>query len=86
MLSRLKQEGWATEVCAGVEEDGHSQNTCCHLFSITITLTEAGLAAQGGMGLAAIGLVFEYLNLLSSSGPQEWIWQEQKAIHEMKFR
>jgi nardilysin len=86
LLSRLKKEGWANEVCAGVEEDGHSQNTCCYLFSITITLTEAGLEAGPGLGLAVIGLVFEYLDLLRSSGPQEWIWREQKAIHEMKFR
>ncbi len=30
--SRLQAKGWATEVCAGVEEDGYSSNSGLTLF------------------------------------------------------
>ena len=39
-----------------------------------------------GFGLAAVGLVFEYLHLLKSQGPQEWAFKEMSAVAEMKFR
>ena len=67
-FSRPQAQGWATEVVAGVEEDGHGQNTACSLFSITITLTEGGLAAGPGLGLAPVALAFQYLDLLASQG------------------
>lgn len=51
-----------------MEEDGHGQNTACSLFSITMTLTEAGLAAGQGLGLGPVGLAFQYLGLLDSKG------------------
>ena len=35
------------------------QNTACFLFSVTMTLTEAGLEAGPGMGLAAVALAFQ---------------------------
>ena len=31
------------------------------------------------------GVLAQYLSLLSSEGPQEWVWRELKAITEMKF-
>ncbi|GAX76258.1 hypothetical protein CEUSTIGMA_g3702.t1 [Chlamydomonas eustigma] len=86
LLSALKALGWATEVVAGVEEDGHSQNTACFLFGITLTLTDAGLDAGPGMGLAAVALVFQYLHMLRKEGPQEWVYSELKSIYDMKFR
>ena len=51
-----------------------------------MVLTEEGRDAGDGMGLAAVGLVFEYLNMLRTRGPQEWIWNEMKGITEMAFR
>lgn len=60
--------GWATELCAGVEEDGYAANTCCYLFTVTITLTEAGLGAGPGFGLAPVGLLFQYIKLLVKTG------------------
>ena len=35
------------------------QNTACFLFSITMNLTEAGLAAGPGLGLAPVSLAFQ---------------------------
>ena len=44
LLSALKARGWASELSAGVSE----QSSVAWLFEITITLTEAGLAAGPG--------------------------------------
>jgi secreted Zn-dependent insulinase-like peptidase len=86
LLSELKRRNWATDLCAGIDPDGHSQNTACHLFGISATLTEAGLAAGPGLGLAVVDLMFEYLAMLEATGPQEWVFQELKSIANMKFQ
>ncbi|KAI8472962.1 MAG: Metalloenzyme, LuxS/M16 peptidase-like protein [Monoraphidium minutum] len=86
LLSALKSRGWVTDLCAGVEDDGYGANSCCYLFSVAMTLTEAGLNAGPGMGLAPVGLLFQYLRLLQQAGPQEWVWRELKAISDFKFR
>ncbi|KAG1662577.1 hypothetical protein FOA52_003956 [Chlamydomonas sp. UWO 241] len=72
LLSALKRRGWATDLCAGIDPDGHSQNTACHLFGITVTLTEAGLAAGPGLGLAVVDMVFERLGSRLGRG---WAWR-----------
>lgn len=64
--------GWATDLVAGVEDDGYGANSCCYLFSVGVTLTRAGLDAGPGLGLAAVGLVFQYMRLLSDAGG--WMW------------
>jgi hypothetical protein len=38
------------------------------MFGITITLTDAGLAAGPGFGLAPVGATFEYLSMLRAAG------------------
>ena len=44
LLSLLKARGWATELSAGVSD----QSSVAWLFEVTVTLTEAGLAAGPG--------------------------------------
>lgn len=44
LLSALKSRGWASELSAGVSE----QSSVGWLFEVSITLTEAGLAAGPG--------------------------------------
>lgn len=34
LLSALKERGWATEVCAGVDHDGQSRNSAFYLFQV----------------------------------------------------
>ena len=41
------------------------------LFDVNVTLTEAGLAAGPGLGLAPAGLLFEFLAMLRKAGPQK---------------
>lgn len=68
LLPSCKARGWATEVCAGIDSDGHSQNSACHLFGITLTLTEAGLREGPGLGLAPVALAFQYMAMLAKQG------------------
>lgn len=68
LLSCLKKRGWATEIMAGIDDDGYSANTCCYLFSVSIQLTEAGLHAGPGYGLAPVALLMQYLKLLRETG------------------
>lgn len=60
--------GWALELCAGIDDDGYSFNTAAYLFTVNIVLTEAGLAAGPGFGLAPVALLFQYLQLLTKTG------------------
>lgn len=67
----LQARGWATGLSAGVSEGGHERSSAAWLFDVSISLTDAGLAAAPGCGLAPVGLVFQFLNLLRKEGPQE---------------
>lgn len=35
--------------------------------------------------MEVLGLVYQYLKMLRSVGPQEWVFQEQKAISKLNF-
>lgn len=82
LLAYLKSRGWATDLCAGVID----QTSAAYLFEITITLTEAGLQADIGCGLAVVRAVFQYLSMLKSLGPQKWVWDELASIARMKWQ
>jgi hypothetical protein len=68
LLQLLQARGWAIELCAGVDDDGYSANTAAYLFTVSIVLTEAGLSAGPGCGLAPVALLFQYLKLLTDTG------------------
>jgi hypothetical protein len=68
LMSALKARGWATDLVAGVEEDGYDCNSFVYLFGVTMTLTEAGLAAGPGYGLAPVALLFQYINMMRAAG------------------
>lgn len=86
LLSELKLRGWATELSAGIDDSNFSSNSFVSIFQISITLTEAGLKESPGFGLAPIALIFKYLDLLKSSTPQEWIYEEMKSVHQVKLK
>jgi hypothetical protein len=60
--------GWALELCAGIDDDGYSFNTAAYLFTVSIVLTESGLTAGPGFGLAPVALLFQYIKLLTTTG------------------
>eukprot|EP00884_Botryococcus_braunii_P020235 jgi/Botrbrau1/6896/Bobra.67_3s0015.1 len=86
LLSALKRRGWANTLTAGVGENGYERNSAAFVMEITIGLTEAGLAASPGGGLAVVGLLFDYIALLRREGPQAWVYEEMRATSEMRFR
>ena len=81
LLAKLKHLEWASDLCAGIID----QTSAFWLFEISITLTEAGLHAGSGNGLEVARAVFSYLDMLRSSRPQKWIWDEMKAISKIKW-
>ncbi|CAD7699759.1 unnamed protein product [Ostreobium quekettii] len=86
LLSALKSMGWATGVAAGIEDSSFSMNSCVYIFTVDMTLTEAGLTAGPGYGLAAVQLLFQYLKMIRDAKAQRWVYNELRAIGEMKFR
>lgn len=62
LLSALKARSWATELSAGVSD----QSSVCWLFEVSITLTEAGLAA--GPGEAGSSVLSKVLITLTEAG------------------
>jgi nardilysin len=86
LLAGLKARGWATGLSAGVGEGGAERSSAAFVFEVAIALTDAGLAAGPGAGLAPAGLVFAYIGLLARSGPQAWVHAEVSAIAAARFR
>ncbi|CAL8470131.1 g9673 [Coccomyxa elongata] len=86
LLSALKAAGLASSLSAGVSESGYERNSALFVFDVTITLTEAGLHAAPGFGLATVGPLFGYLRMLRTVGPQRWVFDELAAIADLKFR
>lgn len=82
LLSALKSKGWAYEVSAGVSET----TSAATIFDVSITATDAGLAASPGNGLAIVEYLFGYIAMLKQAGPQEWAFRELAAIGGLKFR
>ena len=82
LLSALKARSWATALCAGVSEGGHERSSAAWLFSVGVTLTEAGLASWRDVA----ALVFQYIRLLRDSGPQRFVFDELQAVKQQEFR
>lgn len=59
-------KGWASDVYAGVDSSGYEHNQLVYMLSTHVTLTEAGLAAAPGAGLAVAGVVFQYIKMLKA--------------------
>ncbi|KAK9915769.1 hypothetical protein WJX75_003936 [Coccomyxa subellipsoidea] len=86
LLSALKAAGLASNLSAGVSESGYERNSALFVFDVTINLTEAGLRAAPGNGLATVDYLFGYLQMLRRVGPQRWVFDELAAISNLKFR
>ncbi|KAJ1956481.1 metalloprotease, partial [Linderina pennispora] len=79
ILSYLKHRGWATSIVAGrspTSAEGFD------MFKITSSLTEDGMANYKEV----IRVIFAYLQLLRSTGPQEWFQKELQRISEIEYR
>ncbi|MFK7733184.1 MAG: insulinase family protein, partial [Pseudomonadales bacterium] len=78
LLSQLKAEGLAESLAAGSGLGWRGGA----LFSVTVTLTQAGLDDYDRV----LQLLFEYMAMLRTKGPQEWLYDEQTQLAQLRFR
>ncbi|KAK0157499.1 hypothetical protein PV328_011239 [Microctonus aethiopoides] len=78
LLSALKKAGWGNSLDAGSQK--HARGNC-NFFNITVDLTEDGIHHVDDI----VTLTFQYINMLRSEGPLEWIFEECKQLSNMKF-
>ncbi|XP_062849767.1 nardilysin [Trichomycterus rosablanca] len=81
VLSLLRKKCWALALYGGNSEMGFDQNSTYSIFSISITLTDEG---QHNFYQVA-DLVFQYVKLLQSLGPQRRIYEEIQKIEDNEF-
>ena len=79
LLSLLKSRQYATELFA---DDSTKSCASFSVFTINIELTERGLESVDEI----VSMVFAYMDLLRSEGPQKWIQTESQTISDMQFR
>ncbi|KAK6179262.1 hypothetical protein SNE40_011665 [Patella caerulea] len=82
ILSYLKKRTLALSLSGGNNFTGTENNSTCSTFYINITLTDEGLQQV----YQILTVIFEYLHLLRTVGPQKHIFDEQKIIEDNKFR
>ncbi|XP_075038182.1 nardilysin [Mixophyes fleayi] len=81
ILSLLRKKCWALALFGGNSETGFEQNTTYSVFSISITLTDAGYENF----YEVTHIVFQYLKMLQQLGPQERIFREIQKIEANEF-
>ncbi|KAG7370665.1 secreted/periplasmic Zn-dependent peptidase, insulinase-like protein [Nitzschia inconspicua] len=79
LLSLLKSKQYVTELYA---DDSSKSCIPWSIFTIRMELTDAGLEHVDDI----ISLVFAYIDLLKSKGPQEWIHEEVTTVGDLQFR
>ncbi|XP_053549458.1 LOW QUALITY PROTEIN: nardilysin [Bombina bombina] len=81
ILSLLRKKCWALALFGGNSETGFEQNTTYSVFSVSVTLTDAGYDHFYEVAY----LVFQYLKMLQQLGPQERIFREIQKIEDNEF-
>ncbi|XP_028995300.1 nardilysin-like [Betta splendens] len=82
ILSVLRKKCWALALFGGNSETGFDQNSTYSIFSISITLTDEGFQNF----YQVTQLVFQYLKMLQTLGPQQRIYEEIQKIEANEFR
>ncbi|CAO1412986.1 unnamed protein product [Diamesa tonsa] len=78
VLSELKSKGWCNNLVGGNSSSAKGFG----FFEVMVDLTEEGFEHVDDI----LNLVFQYFNLLKTSKPQKWIFEEYVKIAEMQFR
>ncbi|XP_038153161.1 nardilysin b [Cyprinodon tularosa] len=82
ILSLLRKKCWALALFGGNSERGFDQNSTYSIFSVSITLTDQGYQNF----YQVVHLVFQYLKMLQTQGPQQRIYEEIQKIEDNEFR
>lgn len=78
LLAHLKSLGWANELSAG----GHTVSKSNAFFCIDIDLTDEGLKHHEDV----THTIFQYIEMLKNSLPEEWIYLELEDISKASFK
>jgi len=78
LLSYLKKEGLANDVCAGEKSGARGFS----FFNVDIDLTETGLKEYKKV----IHTVFQYINMIKNTGPLEWVFDEMSNLDTVSFK
>ncbi|XP_033756882.1 insulin-degrading enzyme-like isoform X2 [Pecten maximus] len=78
LLSELKSKGWANSLSCGSSWGAKG----FRVLTVTIQFTEDGLDHIDDM----VKLTYQYISMLRSQEPSEWIFREYQNIRAMKFR
>ncbi|KAF4685801.1 hypothetical protein FOZ60_006075 [Perkinsus olseni] len=83
LLSFLRSKGLATDLSAGVSEEGYGSNSICSVFDICVTLSTRGLA----LWKEVVVHVMEYLDMLRRLGSiPDWVYDEIRQVSNMQYR
>uniref|UniRef100_A0A6A7G139 Insulin-degrading enzyme n=1 Tax=Hirondellea gigas TaxID=1518452 RepID=A0A6A7G139_9CRUS len=78
LLSYLKEQGWVNSLVGGQKNGARGFS----FFCVNVDLTEEGIEHVDDITTA----VFQYINLLSSSGPLRWVFEELRDLSATSFR
>jgi secreted Zn-dependent insulinase-like peptidase len=78
LLSALKAEGLAEGLSAGSGLAWRGGS----LFSVTVSLTEKGVAEYQRV----LQLLFGYIDMLREKGAQQWLYEEGSKLADLRFR
>lgn len=81
ILSKLKKDGLATSLSAGIGQGGDEDCSNFSKFSVEIQLSDEGLDQYKRV----VEMVFQYINMLRREGPQEWIFREIQQMDQIDF-
>lgn len=77
LLSDLKAKGWCNGLYSGPKSGGRGFS----FFTISLDLSDEGIEHVDEI----IKLCFQYINLLKTEGPKEWIQNELAEVGKMNF-
>jgi len=78
LLSELKSRGWVNTLVGGQKSGSKGFG----FFVVNVDLTEEGINHVDDI----VQLVFQYLAMLRSKGPQQWVFEECQDLNAMQFR
>ncbi|XP_051979977.1 nardilysin b [Xyrauchen texanus] len=82
ILSLLRKKYWALALYGGNSETGFDQNSTYSIFSVSIIMTDKGFQNF----FQIVHIIFQYLKMLKSVGPQKRIYEEIQKIETNEFQ
>ena len=78
LYQALSQRGWIESLSSGVSTYDDAQS----VFNISIDLTPSGAKERDKV----TDHLFQYIEMLQNSEPEEWLYDEQAIVAELEFR